>query len=159
MVGYLRTLAADFDGTLSHDGRRPDERVLSALRVVREGGGLTLLVTGRILSELRIDFPDVEEHFDAIVAENGCIVWNHDQQRALGAPVDRRLVCALAARGISVRAGEVLLAGREADRIAVLEEAHRLELDCQIVFRSGGRRERPRAAGRLRSRRRRSQRG
>ena len=33
-----------------------------------------LLATGRILTELRADFPDVDEHFDAIVAENGAVI-------------------------------------------------------------------------------------
>ena len=35
---------------------------------------------------------------------------------------------------MSVRKGEVLLAGSADDRVTVMEEIHRLELDCQLVF-------------------------
>lgn len=134
MIGYFRTLATDFDGTLTHDGRRPDERVLAALRQARDQGCLVVLVTGRILSELRSVFPDFEDHFDAIVAENGCVFWHRNQYRRLADPVNRQLALELARRGVKVRVGDVLLAGQASDRVAVLEEAHRLELDCQLVF-------------------------
>ncbi|MEI6623313.1 MAG: HAD hydrolase family protein, partial [Actinomycetes bacterium] len=134
MIGYLRTLASDFDGTLSHNGKRPDDQVLESLRRVRADGALVVLVTGRIMSELRAVFPDVADHFDAIVAENGCVLFNEGQHRELASPVDPQLVVALLKRGVQVRQGDVLLAGSAADSIAVLQEVHRLGLDCQLVF-------------------------
>ena len=134
MVGYFRALATDFDGTLTDDGRTPDRAVLAALARFRGRGGLVLLVTGRILGELRADFPEVDAYVDGIVAENGCVFWSSRGIRALAEPVDPQLARALAARGIPVRSGLAILAGRAADRVGVLEEVHRLELDCQLVF-------------------------
>ncbi|MEI8080473.1 MAG: HAD family hydrolase [Actinomycetes bacterium] len=134
MIGYLRTLATDFDGTLTHDGRRPEDRVLASLRRIRSEGALVVLVTGRILSELHEVFPDAEEHFDAIVAENGAVLWNGGHRRLLATPVDPGLVDGLAARGVRVRHGEVLVAGSASDRIAVLEEIHDRGLDYQLIF-------------------------
>lgn len=134
MVGYFRALATDFDGTLTHNGRTPNREVLAALARFRARGGLVLLVTGRILGELRADFAEVESYVDGIVAENGCVFWSPAGIRRLAEPVDPALTKALANRAVQVRSGLVILAGRAADRGAVLEEVHRLELDCQLVF-------------------------
>jgi len=134
MRDYLRVVASDFDGTLTSTGKRPNGDVLTALTRVRAEGGLVILVTGRILSELRADYTDVDDHVDAIVAENGCVLSGSQGHRLLATPVDQDLIAASEARNINVRAGEVILAGRAADRAAVLEEIHRLELDCQLVF-------------------------
>lgn len=134
MPGILRAVATDFDGTLTDDGRRPDERVLAALARIRARGGLVLLVTGRILAELRAVFPDVDDHVDAIVAENGAVLWTEGRSRLLAPPVDPALAEALAARGVPVRRGEVLLACHGRDAAAVLEEIHRLGLDAQIMW-------------------------
>ncbi len=69
-----------------------------------------MLVTGRILGELRHGFPDVDEHFDAIVAENGALISGPHGRRLLADPVDDVLEDALLRRRVPVRAGEVLLA-------------------------------------------------
>jgi hydroxymethylpyrimidine pyrophosphatase-like HAD family hydrolase len=61
--------------------------VLSALKEARAAGLSLLLVTGRIVEELRADFPDVDEHFDAIVAENGAVFSSQGSTRMLAAPV------------------------------------------------------------------------
>jgi hydroxymethylpyrimidine pyrophosphatase-like HAD family hydrolase len=134
MVGYLRVVALDYDGTLTHDGKRPDDEVLSALRSARGAGLTVMLVTGRILPELQESFPDVSDFVDLIVAENGCVLVDGAGSRHLAAPVDDALLHAVTERGVSMRKGEVLLAGSADDRVAVMEEIHRLELDCQLVF-------------------------
>ena len=134
MVGFFRALAADFDGTLSDHGQRPDDRILSAIASMRSRGGLMVLVTGRILSELRDAFPEVEDHVDAIVAENGCVLWTPRGVRLLADPVGPELAEGVTARGIDVRAGDVLLAGSAFDRRIILEEIHGRGLDCQLVF-------------------------
>lgn len=134
MIAYLRVIAVDFDGTLTSSGRRPHDDVLSALARVRQEGFLVIMVTGRILTELRADFPDVEDWVDLIVAENGCVLHSRTTHRVLAPPVDPLLTAALSERGISIRSGEVLLAGRAADRAAILEQVHHHGLDCQLVF-------------------------
>jgi len=134
MVGYLRVVALDYDGTLTHDGQRPDDDVLQALGSARTSGLTVLLVTGRILPELRASFPDVDDWVDLIVAENGCVLSGKSGTRRLATPVDESLLKALLERDVAMRKGDVLLAGSADDRVAVMEEIHRLELDCQLVF-------------------------
>jgi hydroxymethylpyrimidine pyrophosphatase-like HAD family hydrolase len=134
MVGYFRAIAADFDGTLTDDGQRPMEAVLDGLSRARASGLIVFLVTGRITSELRSSFPDLDEYVDVVVAENGCVLVTADRTRRLATPVDEALVDALNTRGVSVRRGDVLLAGSAKDRAITMEEIHRLELDSQLVF-------------------------
>lgn len=70
---FFHAVAIDYDGTLT-ERPRPDADVLAAIREVRETGRACVLVTGRILAELRADFPEVDRHFDAVVAENGAVL-------------------------------------------------------------------------------------
>ena len=69
---YFRAVAVDFDGTLAEGAVAPD--TLAALAEARARGIQVILVTGRIMSELRAVFPDVEELVDAVVAENGAVL-------------------------------------------------------------------------------------
>ncbi len=134
MVGYLRVVALDYDGTLTSDGRRPRPEVLAALQGARQSGLTVLLVTGRIMAELRESFPDVDDFVSLVVAENGCVLDGPTGTRLLAPPVEASLCQALLDRHVEVRRGDVLLAGRADDRLVVMEEIHRLELDCQLVF-------------------------
>src|SRR2546421_1432967 len=67
-------LATDYDETLA-DGGRVAERAAAALEKVRASGRRLVLVTGRELPDLRRVFPRVGELFDAVVAENGAVLW------------------------------------------------------------------------------------
>jgi hydroxymethylpyrimidine pyrophosphatase-like HAD family hydrolase len=98
-TGYFRAVAVDFDGTLA-DGGRPDPRVLEALGEVRARGLRVVLATGRILAELRETFPDIDDHVDAVVGENGAVVTGSAGRRLLAPPVAARvgLVATLQAR-------------------------------------------------------------
>jgi hypothetical protein len=95
-MSYFRALAVDYDGTLTL-GRRPEPQVLDALREARAAGLALVLVTGRILASLRNDFPEVGEHFDAIVAENGGVLSVGGAERALAPAVSTALARARAA--------------------------------------------------------------
>lgn len=132
-MSMFRALAVDFDGTLTRDGRRPAQHVLDALARVRAEGCRVLLVTGRILSELRADFPDVEQHVDAIVAENGCVLHRDGVSRTLAPPVPSALAEALRHRDVPLRTGDALIACDGHHAVTVLHEIERLGLDCQIV--------------------------
>lgn len=134
MAGFIRVVATDFDGTLSTHGRRPEPEVLAALAQVRSAGVTVLLVTGRILSELVEDFPDVDEHVDAIVAENGAVLRHRGEDRPLTAPLDPVLPEALRTAGIPFRQGRVLLATWSEHAVAVLREIRVLGLDAQLVY-------------------------
>lgn len=127
-----QAIAIDYDGTLT-DADRPTNAALGAIREVRSRGRAVVLVTGRILSELRTVFPEVDEQFDAIVAENGAVLADAHGTRDLAVPVDPELAQALAHRDIPVRQGRVLLACDAVHASAVGEEITRLGLDSQQV--------------------------
>ncbi|HEX6059608.1 MAG TPA: HAD hydrolase family protein [Gemmatimonadaceae bacterium] len=133
MSFYFHGVAVDYDGTLT-EGRRPDDRVLGAVRAVRSAGRRCVLVTGRILDELRADFSDAHEHFDAVVGENGAVLWLPGfDDRTLAAAVDPSLEHALRARGVAVRRGHAILAADAVHGDVVYEEIARLGLEAQIV--------------------------
>jgi hypothetical protein len=132
MAGWFRAIAIDYDGTLT-EAAQPSAELLEALGRARHAAGLRLiLVTGRILGELRRDFPDFADHFDLVVAENGAVLHGGGVARALTAPVPVGLDGALIHRGISFRRGQVLLACDGEYDLAVLEELRRLGLECQL---------------------------
>ncbi len=131
-MGPFRALAFDYDGTLTTGGPPPPE-LLEALRAVRDEGFVVVLVTGRILDELRTVFPGADSHFDLIVGENGAVLAVDGRVHPLAGPVAPELDAALVAQGVSFRRGRVLLATRGAyDRI-LLDELRRSGLDCQLV--------------------------
>jgi hydroxymethylpyrimidine pyrophosphatase-like HAD family hydrolase len=129
-------VAIDYDGTLT-TGRRPSAEVLESIHRVREAGLKLVLVTGRILAELRRDFPDAAEHFDMLVAENGAVLQREGVSRALTAPVPVALDEALVERGVPFRRGQVLLACDGEHDVTVLEDLRRLGLDCQLSRNRG----------------------
>jgi hydroxymethylpyrimidine pyrophosphatase-like HAD family hydrolase len=131
--GYFRALAIDFDGTLSEGGGAPRPEVVDALGDARVAGLRVVLVTGRILAELRSAWPSAGASVDCVVAENGSVLWTPDVHRLLALPVDCRLDRALDAAGVRFRRGQALLAASVADEPAVLRCIRRLELDCQTV--------------------------
>jgi hydroxymethylpyrimidine pyrophosphatase-like HAD family hydrolase len=128
---YFRAVALDFDGTLAEGTVAPE--TLAALDEARSRGIRVILATGRIMDELRAVFPQVEEHVDAVVAENGAIMVTPVGVRLLAAPVNRAVSPALTARGVNHRDGQVLIACAAADEPAVLEVVRQLGLDCQMV--------------------------
>jgi len=128
-----RAIAVDFDGTLTR-GAVPESAVLEHLGVLRAQGLRVVLVTGRIMSELRHSFGEVDRHFDAIVAENGAVLSTADGDMALVTPVPIVLEDALVRHGIPARRGQVLLACDSVYDTVVLTEIHRLGLDCQVMF-------------------------
>jgi hydroxymethylpyrimidine pyrophosphatase-like HAD family hydrolase len=133
MPDYFRAIAVDFDGTLTA-GDRPSQHVLEAVARTRRDGRRVLLVTGRILAELREVFADVDEWFDSIVAENGAVVSGPRGTRRLAAPVDTRIRRDLARAGHRVRSGEVLLACSADADLDALAAIRRLGLDYQLVY-------------------------
>ena len=133
---YFKAVAIDFDGTLA-EGSAPSPSVLAAVRSARDLGLRLLLVTGRTLTDLLQVFPDVHEHFDLTVAENGAVLRAAEGHRRLARPVDAELAKALQERGISVQSGEVILACEAVHDAEVFEEICRLDLDCQLIRNRG----------------------
>jgi len=69
----ISTLALDYDGTIAR-GDALDPTVRDAIAAARTAGLTVLLVTGRILDELRQVAGDLH-YVDAVVAENGAVVY------------------------------------------------------------------------------------
>ncbi|MGO9753993.1 MAG: HAD hydrolase family protein [Solirubrobacteraceae bacterium] len=132
---YFRAVALDYDGTLAEGEVAPGTR--AALAEARAGGIRVILVTGRIISELRGVFAGFEEHLDAVVAENGAVLLTPVGVRRLAAPVDRSVSAALSARGVVHRSGMVLLACGAMDESVALEAVRELGLDCRLVRNRG----------------------
>lgn len=133
----LSVLALDYDGTIATDaGVDPDVR--AAIAQARTSGITVLLVTGRILSELRRVAGDL--HFvDGVVAENGAVIHFPDSEHTsvLAPRVAPQLVSGLEAERIAFRAGECLLDGDAANGQRLLSVIRRLELPYVLVFNRG----------------------
>ncbi len=132
---YFRAVASDFDGTMAEGQIAAD--TLAAVDEARARGTRVILVTGRIMSELHAAFPDVEDHVDAVVAENGAVVITPVGVRQVAAPIGRAVSAALTARGVAHRSGQVLVAAAADDEPAALEVIRELGLDCQLVRNRG----------------------
>jgi hydroxymethylpyrimidine pyrophosphatase-like HAD family hydrolase len=132
----IRAIGIDFDGTLT-DEDRPAEETLASLQQARAAGIRLVLVTGRILAELRGVFPDAANFFDAMVLENGAVLARRRSVRPLVAAVPLELDEALLHRDVPFRRGQVLLATTRPYAPVVLEEISRLGLDCALVQNRG----------------------
>jgi hydroxymethylpyrimidine pyrophosphatase-like HAD family hydrolase len=126
-------LALDYDGTVAHHGRaNPD--VLRAIREARTQGITVVLVTGRILSDLRRVLPE-HELFDAIVAENGAVLaFPNGRTRALGRPPPRELLSELRERRIEFAFGDCVIEADAGAAPHILEAIRKLELPLMLVF-------------------------
>lgn len=133
----LRVLALDYDGTVARDGFL-DPAVRAALEEARAAGLVVVLVTGRILADLRGLVGDLLP-FDAVVAENGAVLSFPGAGRSsrLAASCAGELVGRLREQGLEVREGlcVVELDAREAHR--VLDAVRELELPLTLHFNRG----------------------
>jgi hydroxymethylpyrimidine pyrophosphatase-like HAD family hydrolase len=132
---YFRAVALDYDGTLADGLVAPD--TLAALAETRARGIRVIVVTGRIMGELRAVFPDVQDHVDAIVAEQGGVLVTPLGVRRLVAPVDQAVSAQLRDRGVAHRRGQVLIACAASDETAALAVVRGLGLDCRLVRNRG----------------------
>jgi hydroxymethylpyrimidine pyrophosphatase-like HAD family hydrolase len=133
----LSVIALDYDGTIA-EGDRLDPSVRDAIADARTRGIIVLLVTGRILSELRRVAGDL--HFvDAVVAENGAVLHFPDSGHTstLSPLVPAAFLAELRARGIEVTPGHSLVDGAAADASRVLDVIRTLELPLVLVFNKG----------------------
>ncbi|MGZ5319259.1 MAG: HAD family hydrolase [Actinomycetota bacterium] len=128
----FRAVAIGIDGTLA-DGSRLPPHVLAALRRTRTEGRRVILVTGRTVGGVRDVIPDVLDHVDAVVAENGAVLFAPGRRQALSAPVDGSVAAALADRGVEIGRGAVIGFTGAGDEHAVLDEIRRLGFEYQLV--------------------------
>jgi hydroxymethylpyrimidine pyrophosphatase-like HAD family hydrolase len=131
-MAFFKVVALDLDGTLTSRGELSAE-ALDAIDEVRRNGVVVILVSGRIASELHAEFPQIADHVDALVLENGAVAVVNGTARALSTPVDAAFDDVLTDRGVPHRRGEVLVAVDGEHAATVLEVISELGLDCQMV--------------------------
>jgi hydroxymethylpyrimidine pyrophosphatase-like HAD family hydrolase len=135
---YFLALAADYDGTIAHDGI-VDDQTLRALKEFKESGRRLILVTGRELRDLKRVFPELKV-FDRVVAENGALIYDpaSEQERSLAAPPPAAFIEKLKERKIApLSIGRTIVATWEPHEAAVLEIIRDLGLELNIIFNKG----------------------
>jgi HAD superfamily hydrolase (TIGR01484 family) len=131
-------LATDYDGTLAHHGHVEPETA-AALERLSASGRKLLLVTGREIPSLLVDFPYLGV-FDLVVAENGGLLYRPSggTSRPLAERPPRKLMDALRERGVRpVSRGQVVVATWHPHETVVLEVIRDLGLELQITFNKG----------------------
>lgn len=133
----LSAIALDYDGTIArHDVLDPGVR--HAISEARSRGIFVLIVTGRILDELRRVAGDL--HFvDAVIAENGAVVHFPDKgiTSSLAPPVPPAMVAELRRRGLVFREGQSLIDAAAEDAPQLLDIIRTLELPWVLAFNGG----------------------
>ncbi len=131
------TTALDYDGTIARNDQL-DSRVREAIAELRAQNIVVLIVTGRILEDLRSVAGDL--HFvDGVVAENGAVLEFTDSgySRVMGPPPPANLLEALGREGISFKAGRSIVEANAAEAPRLLAILERLELPLALVFNRG----------------------
>jgi hydroxymethylpyrimidine pyrophosphatase-like HAD family hydrolase len=133
----LSVIALDYDGTVARDDAL-DPSVRAAIAAARTQGVVVLLVTGRILDELRRVAGDL--HFvDGVIAENGAMLHFPSSGRtsALAPPVPEPFIAELRRRAIPFAAGHCLVDADAADAPRLLDVIRDLELPLVLMFNRG----------------------
>jgi HAD superfamily hydrolase (TIGR01484 family) len=128
-------LACDYDGTLASEGRAGAE-ALDALRRLRESGRKLILVTGRLLPDLRELLAPLDL-FDRIVAENGAVLYHPATRegRQLAEPPPAEFLSTLVGRGVApLESGRVIVATARPHETTVLAAIRDLGLELQVIF-------------------------
>jgi HAD superfamily hydrolase (TIGR01484 family) len=134
----VHAFATDYDGTIA-DANHVAESTARALERVRATGRKLLLVTGRMLPDLRAVCPEVDRMFDAVVAENGAVVYFPDRRevRTLGDAPEPALVDALRRRGVRFDLGEAILATDAPFAEAALAAIQETGVNRTLIFNKG----------------------
>jgi hydroxymethylpyrimidine pyrophosphatase-like HAD family hydrolase len=126
-------LAMDYDGTIACDGVL-DPDVRAAIIEARARGVVVILVTGRILADLKEKVGDLQ-FVDAVVAENGAVLaLPSGQSRVLGNRPPQAFLDELRRRRIEAKGGECIVEADASWAPQVLEVIRRLELPLVVLF-------------------------
>lgn len=131
-------LAADYDGTLATHGK-VEPPVIEALQRLKASTRKLILVTGRVLDELKAVFPEYEL-FDLIVAENGALIYNPatKEERLLGSLPPATFINELHRHQVQpLSIGKVIVATWEPHHTVVLESIKEAGLELQVIFNKG----------------------
>jgi hydroxymethylpyrimidine pyrophosphatase-like HAD family hydrolase/energy-coupling factor transporter ATP-binding protein EcfA2 len=134
----IHVFATDYDGTIA-EGNRVSEATARALARVRATGRKLVLVTGRMLPDLQSVCPDVDRMFDAVVAENGALVYFPERReiRTLGDGPEPALIEALRRRGVPFALGSAILATDAPFAEVALAAIQETGVERTLVFNKG----------------------
>ena len=135
---YFMALAADYDGTVAHDGVVSQDTVI-ALKRFKESGRKLVLVTGRELPDLKRVFPELGI-FDKVVAENGALIYTpaSEEEMPIAPAPAPDFVKALKKRGVKpLSVGHCIVATWEPHQASCLEVINDLGLELEIIFNKG----------------------
>jgi HAD superfamily hydrolase (TIGR01484 family) len=134
----VHVFACDYDGTIASGGQVA-EATAQALARVRESGRKLLLVTGRMLGDLRTVCPDADKMFDAVVAENGALLYFPDtrETKVLGDAPEEALLEALRRRRVRFDIGASIIATDEPFAEAALAAIRETGVERTLVFNKG----------------------
>ena len=126
-------LALDYDGTIALNGEL-DPDVRAAIVEARERGVVVVLVSGRILEELRQAAGDLE-FVDAVVAENGAVLsFPSGQSRLIDHLPPQNFLDELCRRRIEFKAGQCVVETDASFAPQILEVIRKLELPLVLLF-------------------------
>ena len=130
----LSVLALDYDGTIARNDRL-DPGVLDAIGIARRRGVTVLLVTGRVLGDLRRVAGELR-FVDGVVAENGAVVHFPDSGHTtvLAPLVSRAFVSRLEEDGIPFQSGQCLVDADASFAHRMLDVIRQLELPIVLLF-------------------------
>jgi len=130
----LSVLALDYDGTIAREDQVPSS-VRTAIAEIRASGTTVLLVTGRILSELRRVAGDLR-FVDGVVAENGAVVHfpGSDHTTVLAPTMPDSFVEAISQLGLVFQSGHCLVDAHADDSARLLGAIRALELPLVLAF-------------------------
>ena len=137
MMRY-HALACDYDGTIAHHGT-VDPATLRALERLTASGRVLLLVTGRILDDLKTVFPELGL-FHAVIAENGAVLYRPatHEEIVLAEPPPEAFVEELRRRAVTPLAvGRVIVATWEPMQVAVMDAIREMGIELQVIFNKG----------------------
>jgi hydroxymethylpyrimidine pyrophosphatase-like HAD family hydrolase len=134
----VHVFATDYDGTIA-EGNRVADTTARALERVRATGRKVLLVTGRMLPDLQAVCPEADRMFDAVVAENGAVVYFPDRRevRVQGDPPEPVLLEALQRRGVPFDVGSAIVATQAPFAEAALAAIQEAGVERALVFNKG----------------------
>ncbi len=126
-------LALDYDGTIARDGVL-DPEVKAAIVAARARGIVVVIVTGRILSDLKQAAGDLG-FVDAVVAENGAVLaFPSGQTWLIGHPPSQPFLDELRRQGIEFKMGQSIVEAAADSAPQILDVIRSLELPLVLLF-------------------------